>query len=86
MFHWAPWTQHTSLLFDEREVVAAACSLIAKARKRTSRGRKQDRPRVAGGSMKSAMGKEDRQVEGCGKEGSQEGGRQPQKVEKRLAR
>jgi hypothetical protein len=24
--------------------------------------------------------------EGCGKEGSQEGGRQPQKVEKRLAR
>jgi len=40
---------------DERVVVAAACSLIAKAKKRTSRGRKQDRPRVAGGSMKSAM-------------------------------
>jgi hypothetical protein len=25
--------QHTSLLFDEREVVAAACSLIAKKRR-----------------------------------------------------
>ena len=44
--------QHTSLLFDEREVVAAACSLIAKAKKRTSRGRKQDRPRVAGGRVR----------------------------------
>jgi hypothetical protein len=47
---------------------------MAKKAKKTARGRKQDRARVAGGQdYDSIHGQKDRTIESCREEGSQEG-------------